>query len=107
LKITGPNRAVVYSNIKPVDFAGSTYITISPNPVVNVAKLYVEHNAECAGELLIIDAGGGQVLKQDLNIRKGINQFDVPIDGRLSNGVYQAIILINNKPYIFKLLVKK
>lgn len=107
LKITGPNRAVVYSNIKPVDFAGNTYITITPNPVVNHAKLYVEHETDCIGELLMIDAGGSQVLQQHLNIRKGINQFDVPIDGRLNNGVYQAIILINNKPYIFKLLVKK
>ena len=106
LKITGPNRAVVYSNIKRVDFSETSAITITPNPAAKLAKLYIEHNAEALGELIIVDGAGSRIMQQHLNIKKGANQFDINIDHKYSNGVYQVIVIINNKPYLYKLLVK-
>ena len=97
----------MYSNIKRIDINSTVLISIHPNPVTTVTKLTIQQETDAPGELQIVDAGGSMIYRQELEIRKGINQFDLALGVKLRNGVYQAIILINNKPYIFKLLIKK
>lgn len=69
--------------------AGSSSFVLSPNPTVSLVRFEALGLSEQAGELLVLDALGKLVLRQELDLGEMTGTFDASSWG---NGVYQVCL---------------
>jgi hypothetical protein len=109
LSIVDKDASFKYSNVvtvkvtssKPKDFI------ITPNPASTNAQ--IRFSAEKAGsaQLLVYDAAGKVVLKQQANVLEGNNSIAINHIIQLSDGMYTVRLVTNNESFSSKLIVWK
>ncbi|WP_347158155.1 T9SS type A sorting domain-containing protein [Pontibacter chitinilyticus] len=93
----------VYYRLKQVDFDGTvtpskvisvtaaqvtaTALKAYPNPFHTNLSVIISAETSEAAQLLLLDLHGAVVLKQKLNLQKGVNECELPLSG-VSSGMY-------------------
>lgn len=70
-------------------------ISVSPNPVLNIATVRFNHPKEEKATLLITDANGKVVYQQATQLQKGYNQKDINLSA-ISKGNYNLSVVSNS-----------
>lgn len=88
---------------RPVGLVNSgAGISVFPNPVRSIAKVQISSNSDMETDLQVYDLRGHIVITRKVVLRKGLNQFDLDVNGlakgqymiRSSSGNIKAVSLI-------------
>lgn len=80
-------------------------ILISPNPVENIANIFINLKHSLSIELSIVDLNHKNIYQTNKTLSSGNNEFDINLD-KFSKGSYFMIIKINDSYQSFKFIKK-
>jgi hypothetical protein len=107
LKLTDNNSKYRHSEIRTITINDDVQeITLYPNPAIDKAVLSVNSSVIAKATLTITDINGRDFYRKTVQIRKGINNLDLPAENAES-GVYTIRLIINDKIFTKKLIVSK
>jgi hypothetical protein len=107
VKVLKNSGAIEYSNVKKIDFARESSISLSPNPANTKAKLKIESAIDGLGRVNILDYTGRSVYDANLKLTKGTNEIDLPLVKKLSSGMYKVSVKIDGEVYETTLVIMK
>jgi hypothetical protein len=107
LKLTDNNGKYRNSEIRTITINDDVQeITLYPNPAIDKAVLSVNSSVIATGTITITDINGRDFYHKTVQIRKGLNNLDLPAENAES-GVYTIRLIINDKIFTKKLIVSK
>lgn len=95
-----------YSGIQHLNFSASSTVSLYPNPATTQATLQVDVAKVETAQLYIVDVNGKAVASQLLQLKKGLNSFDLPVFS-LTGGVYYVQVFMAEQKLIQKLIIQK
>ncbi len=80
-------------------------LNISPNPAVTNTQVYINAAASGIAEISVIDLSGNEISSDAVNMSKGVNSYNLPVE-MLKSGLYFVSVELNGKKFVEKLIVK-
>lgn len=93
----------LYAMYRPFNPFNIKTNSLTPNPALYSTKLVVESNTETRGQLMVTDVRGKIVQARTVELKKGLNQFNINI-AHLANGYYDVTVLTSGKKTSLKLV---
>jgi hypothetical protein len=82
-------------------------MTISPNPSSAEAQVKIKLTKAGTGALVVFDASGKTVLKQQVNLSAGSNSVVINNSNSFAEGYYTVRLIVNEESFSSKLLIWK
>lgn len=95
-----------YSIVQQVLFQNDKSIKVFPNPAVDQVTVTIDAIKEELCQLYITDAGGKNILTKMVNLQKGSNRLELPIQ-QWTPGVYYIQVQTSHSRYSQNILVQK
>jgi hypothetical protein len=99
LKTIEKNSASKYSDIKKLINTGAAQIDINPNPVRELMNISFDADQSEKGTLSISDISGRKILNTVLDIKKGYNNYSLPVY-ILKSGSYLINVQLSNQKIV-------
>lgn len=109
IKITSAAAVVFYSRIvilKNSNGSGN-YVRLMNNPVAGSIQLQVAADNTGSLQLILVDLLGKELLRQSINVNKGINQVNILVPPACSNGIYLLEVQNGQLTKTMKIRVQK
>lgn len=106
IKYNEPGVAEKYSAVQQVSFEKRSSMGMFPNPAQDQVTLNVDATKEEAVQLNIVDLNGRITISKMLELKKGSNNFSLPVY-HLTDGIYYVQVYLADRQHIQKLIVKK
>ena len=97
------NGKIVYSNNSVISYAEVSQMALLPNPVKNMATIKIISPVNTRLQLVLQDANGMVVLKDERSLAAGVNTFPIYVSN-LASGVYLLTGRWNNTSTTIKLI---
>jgi hypothetical protein len=107
LKAVGPTGAARYSEIFRITLGktSNAKILLSPNPVVNTLRAYIESPATAPVQICIYNSEGKLLKTKNTSLQKGSNTIAVNGFQNWQRGIYHIIIHAGEQTYAEKIMV--
>ena len=109
LKLIEDKGAIEYSDVRSVKLIAQTSsMGLFPNPAIDHASLTIKSDrSNQVAQLRIVTAQGKRLVSQKLNLTRGFNVIDLPIQASWPAGIYFVQVSMNGKLASKELVLRK
>jgi hypothetical protein len=72
-------------------------LQVHPNPSIGNYNIRMSASVSGQGQLMVYDMLGHVVMKNKINMVKGLNEYSVTLDDHIAPGLYHMRIIMNNQ----------